>query len=75
MEVRTEMLLECKVCDRVKKFGEWIDASLEFRALVRETGVDVIHVVCPHCEEEALTVSAELPLISAVLTSVGASRE
>lgn len=68
------MLLECKVCNRVKKFGEWIDTSLEFRTLVRETGVDVIHVVCPHCEEEALTVSAELPLISAVLSSVGASR-
>ncbi|HHT9130925.1 MAG TPA: hypothetical protein ACFYED_00360 [Candidatus Tripitaka californicus] len=69
------MLLECKVCDRVKKFGEWIDTSLEFRALVRETGVDVIHVVCPHCEEEALMASAERPLMSAVLSSAGASRE
>lgn len=44
-------VFECRLCNRIKKFGEWIDASLEFRELVRETGVEVMHVVCPHCGE------------------------
>jgi hypothetical protein len=57
-EGRAKMVLECKVCKRVKKFGEWIEASYEFRELVREIGVEVTYVVCPHCEEEVLAVGA-----------------
>ncbi len=60
------MLLECKLCNRIKKFGEWIEASFEFRELMREVGVDVIHVVCPNCEEEALSVSGSQGLVRQV---------
>lgn len=57
------MVLECKSCNRVKKFGEWIEASFEFKELVREIGVDIVYVVCPHCEEEILSVDVTKELV------------
>lgn len=62
------MILECGLCNRVKKFGEWIDTSIEFRELVKETGVEVVHVVCPHCEGGVL-------LTPAALSPAGAQQE
>ena len=51
------MLFECKLCNRVKKFGEWVEAPLEFGELAREIGVEVIYVVCPYCGEGSFSAS------------------
>ncbi|MFN3466360.1 MAG: hypothetical protein ACK4WF_01500 [Candidatus Brocadiales bacterium] len=59
------MVLECGLCNRVRKFGEWVDTSIEFKELVRETGVEVVRVVCPHCEERVLLSPVVLATIDA----------
>lgn len=57
------MIFECRLCNRVKKFGEWIEPSFEFKELVKEIGVETVHVVCPRCEKEVLSASAQRELI------------
>jgi hypothetical protein len=52
------MVLECRLCGRVKKFGEWVEVSVEFRELVKEVGTEVLHIICPRCEEAVLVVAS-----------------
>ncbi|HHT9152720.1 MAG TPA: hypothetical protein ACFYEM_04215 [Candidatus Hypogeohydataceae bacterium YC40] len=57
------MVLECRLCNKVKKFGEWIEATSEFKELVKEVGAEVVRVVCPQCEEGVLSVLASRELV------------
>jgi NMD protein affecting ribosome stability and mRNA decay len=48
------MIFECRLCRRVKKFGEWIDAPFEFRELARRLEVEIAYVLCPDCRKRVL---------------------
>ncbi len=53
------MVLECRLCGKVKKFGEWVETSTEFKELVKEVGVEVAYLMCPQCEGILAVASSE----------------
>lgn len=51
------ILLECKVCRRIKKFGEWIVVTLEGRRAL-EPYVDFKKHLCDLCTDPAVSSSS-----------------
>lgn len=47
------MILQCKACNKVKKFGEWVDVPRDLGEIIND--IKVIKMLCPHCQGNALS--------------------
>ncbi|MFQ5834878.1 MAG: hypothetical protein ACE5HR_03015 [bacterium] len=50
------MILYCKVCNKVKKFGKWIDTPEELGEVIKDAKV-ATSTLCPHCQSNVLDVN------------------
>ena len=51
------MILQCSACEKVKKFGEWVDVPEGLSELVTGDVTVIIKTLCPRCQNKLLSVS------------------
>lgn len=48
------MVLQCQACNKVKKFGEWIEVPKDLGEIIND--IKVIKMICPQCQGNVLSV-------------------
>ncbi len=48
------MIIQCRACSKIKKFGEWIEIPEALHEVIKDVNVTT-HTLCPHCQGNVLS--------------------
>lgn len=51
------MLLKCQACNKVKKFGEWVEIPEALNEALKDCDVTT-NTLCPHCQGNGVSMSS-----------------